>query len=60
LGKAYVKMPWEGKVWFSAMYALKEKNYILQFIYVSPDKEGLTELEKLIETLKFSSERPQP
>ena len=52
-------MPWEGKVWFSAMYALKEKTYIVQFIYARPDKEGLTELEKLIETLKFSIERPQ-
>ena len=60
LGKAYVKMPWEGQVWFSAMYALRVKTYILQFIYISPDREGLAELEQLIETLKFGSEKVQP
>lgn len=60
LGKAYAKMPWEGNDYYVAMYALQEKGYMLQFMFTSPDRDGLTDLEPWMKTLKFATENPNP
>jgi hypothetical protein len=54
LGKAYAKMPWEDKLWYAVIYAVRQKNYMIHFIFVSPDREGLADLEPSIQTLKIN------
>jgi hypothetical protein len=60
LGKAYLKMTFEGKTYYVASYALKHGEYMLQFMITSPDREGLAELEPQMETLRFSAKTSHP
>jgi hypothetical protein len=60
LAKAYLKMPWEGSIYYVAMYALEEKKYMLQFMFTSPEREGLASLEPWMQTLQFADKASQP
>lgn len=53
MAKAYGKMPWGTQTWYVVLYALPVKNYMLQFLLVSPDREGLNGIEPWIQTLTF-------
>ena len=60
LGKAYLKMVFEGKTYFVASYALRRGEYMLQFMITSPERDGLAELEPQMETLRFSAKSSHP
>jgi hypothetical protein len=59
-GRAYARMSWEGVSWYVALYAIHDRNYVLQFIYVSPDRDGLADLEPWIGSIRFDLQATKP
>lgn len=55
LGRARMKVALNGTVSYILFFVLFEKQFVVTFVFTSPDEAGLVELEPLMQSIRFSA-----
>jgi hypothetical protein len=60
MAKLYLKLVFEGTTYYAVMWAVPKNQYMLQFMATSPEKDGLTDLEPVMQSLHFRATATHP